>query len=157
MTGVEYYRRKRQLTRPALSARSGLSKQTLANYEQKGIPDRTSVPPLLNLADALGVTLDELLTDYDGSELTTADRIRRGSKIDSPRNAVSNYRIAHNLRYQELADRLGVSGRETARVICKRETARRKHILALCEYENLSPEEFLECYLPSDDNEYEEI
>ena len=150
MTGVEYYRRKRQLTRSELSTRSGLSKQSLMNYEQKGVPGHTSVSPLLNLADALGVTLDELLTDYDGSELTTADRIRRGSKIDSPRNAVSNYRIAHNLRYQELADRLGVSGREAARVICKRETARRKHILTLSRYEKLSPETFLERYLPTD-------
>ena len=150
MTSVEYYRSKRGLTRPALAARSGLSVATLMNYEQKGIPGHTAVTPLLNLADALGVTLDELLCEHDKSELTTKDRIKRKSRIDSPRNAVSNYRIAHNLRFQELADRLGVGSRESARVICRRPTARRKHILTLSGYEKISPEEFLELYLPDD-------
>ena len=153
MTGVEYFRRKCGLTRPALSARSGLCVATLMNYEQKGIPDHTPVTPLLNLADAFGITLDALLAGYDGSDLTTTDRAKRHSKISSPRNAVSNYRIAHNLRYQELADRLGVGSREAARVICKRETARKRHVLTLALYELLSPEEFLERYLPSDAEE----
>ena len=150
MTGVEYFRRKCGLTRPALSAKSGLCVATLMNYEQKGIPDHTPVTPLLNLADAFGITLDALLAGYDGSDLTTTDRAKRHSKISSPRNAVSNYRIAHNLRYQELADRLGVGSRESARVVCRRPTARRKHILTLSRYEKLSPEEFLELYLPDD-------
>ena len=150
MTGVEYFRRKCGLTRLALSARSGLCVATLMNYEQKGIPDHTPVTPLLNLADAFGVTLDALLAGYDGSDLTTTDRAKRHSKINSPRNAVSNYRIAHNLRYQ--ADLLGVGSREAARVICKRETARKRHILTLALYELLSPEEFLERYLPSEED-----
>ena len=149
MTGVEYYRRKCGLTRPALSAKSGLCVATLMNYEQRGIPDHTPVSPLLNLADALGITLDALLASYEGSDLTTQDRAKRSSSIRSPRNAVSNYRIVHNLRYQELADRLGGSSREAARVICKRETAGKKHILALCWYEQVSPEDFLAHYLPS--------
>ena len=153
MTGVEYFRCKCGLTRPALSAKSGLCVATLMNYEQKGIPDHTPVTPLLNLADAFGITLDALLAGYDGSDLTTTDRAKRHSKISSPRNAVSNYRIAHNLRYQELADRLGVGSREAARVICKRETARTRHILTLALYELLSPEEFLERYLPFDAEE----
>lgn len=150
MTGVQFYRSKLGLSRNTLSARSGLCVATIMNYEQKGIPDHTPVSPLLNLADALGVTLDELLTEHDASDLTTADRIKCSSKINSPRNAISNYRIAHNLRYQELADRLGVGSREAARVICKRETARRKYILTLSAYEQFSPEEFLERYLPKD-------
>ena len=154
MTGVEYYRRKCGLTRPALSAKSGLCVATLMNYEQRGIPDHTPVSPLLNLADALGITLDALLANYEGGDLTTQDRAKRSSSIRSPRNAVSNYRIAHNLRYQELADRLGVGSREAARVICKRETARKKHILALCCYEQVTPEIFLARYLPSG---YEEV
>ena len=154
MTGVEYYRRKCGLTRPALSAKSGLCVATLMNYEQRGIPDHTPVSPLLNLADALGITLDALLASYEGSDLTTQDRAKRSSSIRSPRNAVSNYRIVHNLRYQELADRLGVGSREAARVICKRETARTKYILALCRYEQISPETFLAHYLPA---EYEEV
>lgn len=147
MTGVEYYRRKRGLTQPALSAMSGICVMTIQNYEHKGVPGRTSVTMLLNLSDALGVTLDELLAEYDERELTTRDRSKRKSYIDSPRNAVSNYRVAHNLRFQELADRLGVGSREAARVICKRETARQKHILALCRYEGMDMEEFLDKYL----------
>ena len=150
MTSVEYHRRKNGLSQSALAAKSGLSEMTIQNYEHHGIPGHTSVTPLLNLADALGVTLDELLLEHDGAELTTKDRSKRKSYIDSPRNAVSNYRIAHNPRFQELADRLGVGSRESARVICRRPTARRKHILTLSGYEKISPEEFLELYLPDD-------
>ena len=150
MTGVEYFRRKCGLSRPMLSAKSGLCVATLMNYEQKGIPDHTPVSPLLNLADALGITLDALLDSYDGSDLTTVDRVKRHSKIGSPGNAVSNYRIAHNLRYQELADRLGVSSRQSAQVICKRRAAKHKYIVILSRFENISPEEFLNRYLSAE-------
>ena len=150
MTSVEYHRRKNGLSQSALAAKSGLSEMTIQNYEHHGIPGHTSVTPLLNLADELGVTLDELLLEHDAKELTSKDRTRSNSYIDSPRNAVSNYRIAHNLRFQELADRLGVGSRESARVVCRRPTARRKHILTLSGYEKISPEEFLELYLPDD-------
>ena len=155
MTGVAYFRRKRGLTRPALAALSGVTMQTIQNYEKDGIPDRALVSVLLNLADSLGVTLDELLAEHDESDLTTRDRSKRKSYIDSPHNAVSNYRIAHNLRFQELADRLGVGSREAARVICKRETARQKHILALCRYEEMDMEEFLDKYLHIEKEEQE--
>ena len=150
MTSVEYHRRKHGLSQSTLAAKTGISVMTIQNYEHGGIPGHTSVTPLLNLADALGVTLDELLLEHDGAELTSKDRTRHRSYIDSPCNAVSNYRIAHNLRFQELADRLGVGSRESARVICKRKTARWKHILTLSGYEKISPEEFLELYLPDD-------
>lgn len=150
MTGVAYFRRKRGLTRLALAAQSGVTMQTIQNYEKDGIPDRALVSVLLNLADSLGVTLDALLGNYDEGDLTTRDRSKRKSYIDSPRNAVSNYRIAHNLRFRELADLLGVGSREAARVICKRETARQKHILALSRYEGISMEEFLVRYLPEE-------
>ena len=158
MTSVEYHRRKHGLSQSTLAAKTGISVMTIQNYEHGGIPGHTSVTPLLNLADALGVTLDELLLERDAKELTSKDRTRHRSYINSPRNAVSNYRIAHTLRFQELADRLGVGSRESARVICRRPTARRKHILTLSGYEKISPEEFLELYLPndSDNNDAEE-
>ena len=155
MTGVAYYRRKRGLTRLELAARSGATVQTIMNYEQKGVPSRAYVSVLLNLADALGVTLDELLAEHDERELTTLDRSKRESRIRSPRNAVSNYRIARNLRYQELADLLGLRDRESARVVCRRETAREKHILALSRHEGISAEKFLEQYLYIEKEEQE--
>lgn len=152
MTGVEFFRRKLGLTQPQLSVLSGICVMTIQNYEHKGISDHSPVSPLLNLADTLGVTLDELLAAHDASELTTMDRIKYRSAIDSPHNAVNNYRVANNLRFQELAERLGVGSREAARVVCRRETALEKHILALSSHEHLSPERFLERYLPNSQN-----
>ena len=148
MTGVEYFRNKAKLTRKVLAELSGVTASTLANYERKGIPEGAYVSALLPVAEALGVTLDELLEDYDGRSLSTRDRSARASYIRSPRNVVDNYRIRNNLRFQELAERIGLADRESARTACKRETARGVHVERLANYERISREEFLRRYLP---------
>lgn len=150
MTGVEYYRCKRRMTKKTLAELSGVNVTTIANYEGKGIPESAYVSALLPVADALGVKLDELLKDYDGRSLSTLDRAARASCIRSPRNAVDNYRVRNNLRFQELADRLGLADRESARTACKRETARGVHIVRLANYEQITTETFLRRYLPKD-------
>ena len=155
MIGVEYFRHKNKLTRKALKELSGITTMTIMNYERKGIPGSAYVSSLLPVADALGITLDELVDEYDARDLSTQDRAARYSAIRSPHNAVSNYRIAHNLRYQELADRLGLGDRESARVACKRETARAEHVIRLAGYEQISAEEFLKRYLPADNGSEE--
>ena len=147
MNGVEFFRNKNKLTRKALAERSGVTIATLYNYASRGIPEHAYVSALLPLADALGVTLDELVDDYDERNLSTQDRSVHRSCICSPYNAVNNYRLAHNLRFRELADRLGLGDRESARNACKRKTARSTHVMRLSTYEHISVEEFLNCYM----------
>ena len=146
MTGVEYYRRKMQLSICELSRRTGITATTLQRYEHIGIPDHTPVAPLILLADTLDTTLDQLLDHIDGEDLTSRDRKIYTSNIHAPHNLVSNYRMIHNLRFEELAEILLLRSRESARVACRRETARDKHILQLSKYERISTEEFISRY-----------
>lgn len=146
MIGLEFFRRKRRMTRRALADRAGVTVDTIRNYTTKGISDSVSVDMLLALAGALEITLDELLGEYDGRNLTTMDRPVYSSVIDSPKNIVNTYRIDNNLRFEELAARLGLGDRESARSACRRETAREEHILRLCRYEGMDYHEFVDRY-----------
>lgn len=150
MNGVAFYRRKRQYSREKLAELAGICKDTIRNYELRGITDFSEVESLLALAKALDVSLDELVAEHDERELSTVDRTVRPSNIDSPRNCVSNYRRAKNLRYQELADLLGLASREGARHACRRSTARSKHVARLAQYEGISTAEFMVRYARSD-------
>lgn len=146
MIGLEYYRRKRQMTRGVLAARAGVTVDTIRTYVDRGITDYVPVEKLLALADALEISLDELVAEHDDTELTSEDRPVRSSKIVSPQNVINNYRIRHNLRFAELAVILGLGDRESARTACRRETAREVHILRLCQYEHLDPDLFIMQY-----------
>lgn len=148
MTGLEFYRHKRQLTQESLAFASGVNKDTIKWFERRGPRDGMEVRVLIALADALGTTVDALVAEHDSSELTTIDRSTRESKICSPRNAVDNYRVMKNLRYQELADLLGLAARESARTVCKRTTARDLYIRMLANYEGLTEDAFRAIYLP---------
>lgn len=146
MSGVEYYRRKRRLTLHELAELSGVTTITIRSYEKKGIPENAPVDALLALADVFEVSLDELLKEHYENELTTADRNTYESSIQVSTNVISNYRLRLNLRYQELAERLQLGARESARVACRRKTALPKHIQLICRYENMSVEEFVTEY-----------
>lgn len=85
MTGLEYYRRKMQLSICELSRRTGITATTLQNYERTGIPDHTPVAPLIKLATELDISLDELLSCCDGNTLSRKDRKVYSSNIISPK------------------------------------------------------------------------
>ena len=146
MSGVEYYRRKHRLTLRMLAELSGVTVVTIRSYEKKGIPENAPVDSLVALADVFEVSMDELLKEHDENELTTTDRNTYESAIQVPTNVISNYRFRQNLRYQELAERLQLGARESARVACRRKTALPKHIQLICRYENMSAEEFVTEY-----------
>lgn len=143
MTGLEFYRKKRQKTRDTLAEKAGMTKDGIALYEHRGFTESTSLQMLLALSNSLGITVDELIDEYDSAALTTVDRAVRKSNIVSPSNIVYRYKVAKNLRYEELANILGLAARESARYVCKCKTAGKKHVLRLCQYENLSEDEFV--------------
>lgn len=150
MIGIEYYRRIRQLRMTDLAQRSGVTVETIRSYVRKGVPDGASVAMLVALADALDISIDALVADYDECRLTPRDRYSRSSCINSPNNVVSNYRIWHHLRYDELAALLNLKARESARTVCKRETAKEKYIRMLASYEGISLEAFTNRYATVD-------
>lgn len=117
-----------------------------SNIREEGRVPRVPVDKLLVLADVLGVKLDDLVAVYDGASLTTEDRPVRYSTINSPRNVINNYRIRKNLRFDELAQILGLADGECARVVCRRETARNKHICRISRLEGMTPDEFVMRY-----------
>ncbi len=134
LTVARYLRNFRGLSMMSLAERLHLPFMTVLKLEHgRG----SNLGTLRKAAKFYGVSLDCL---------ARSDMAATASQISSPA-------IRSNLRYQELAERLGVGSREAARVICKRETARTRHVLTLALYELLSPEEFLERYLPSDAEE----
>ena len=57
---VKEYRRQKGLTQQKLAEKTGLSFNTITKIEQ-GIGDSTTLKTIVKLADALGVSIDELV------------------------------------------------------------------------------------------------
>lgn len=81
INGVEYYRRKHRLTKLDLAKKAGVSQSCIEDYESLQALDRCGMERILRLADALEVTVDQLLEDHDRKELTLLDRSFRDSGI----------------------------------------------------------------------------
>ena len=144
MNGIEYYRRKRHMTVKDLSAASHVTGDTIRSLE-KHIQDTTSLNIYRRLAEALSVTVDELILEYSCDDLAVGDRptSRRG---DSRCNCIDKYRWEENIPLDELARRMGIGSKERARQVCNMPLPSRKNLLKLAEYENISVDEFETLY-----------
>lgn len=141
ITGLEYLRRKRRMSQRELAARSEVHEVTIQNIERKGIGKRASSSQLYKIARALSATVDELFMYHSGSELDAGDRGSVHAKSRNPQNALDNYRCRNNLTYREMAKRLGLSC-QGAIDVCNRKMIKPKYLFRICEYENISTEEF---------------
>lgn len=146
INGIEYYRRKRRMTRADLEAVSGVSISCILEYESMDSLDKCRMEKILRLADALEVTVDQLLEDHDRKELTLLDRSFRDSGMHNPKNPLAIYRKVHNLTLDELSERLGGLTRWGTSKICRVENPPVWHIRALAQWEDMSVEEFLDTY-----------
>lgn len=145
MNGIRYFRKKNKLAVYELSELSHVSAPTIHSLEST-IQPTTALSIYLRLADTLGVTLDELLDDYDPTLLKDGDRHTYCGNTKPPRNPIAVYRMAENLTLQQLADRMGVTSREWARRICDGDCVSGKLLRRLAAYENMTETEFLHCY-----------
>ena len=145
INGMLYWRKKRRLTAAELAEQAGLSCATILGLEHE-IRLSTSLTVYKSVADALGVTVEMLLKDYDSCELKDGENRRKKTRREFGNSAVAVYCEKHNLTYSQLADRLGLTSRERARQLCQGETASVKHIKTLAEYEDLTIEDFCELY-----------
>lgn len=145
MNAIRFLRKKNKLAVYELSERSQVSAPTIHSLEQ-AIQPTTALSIYLRLADALGVTLDELLADYDPALLKDGDRHAYIGRQKPPRNPIAVYRREENLSLQQLADHMGVGSREWARRICDKTIASPKLLRRLAAYENVTEAEFLRRY-----------
>lgn len=145
ITGVEYWRCKRQVRKTDLEAILGGS-NTLRNWSKPdSLMKATNTKKLLQVAALLDVTADQLFEVHSVAELADGDRPQYPSKYVDPGNSLSNYRIRNGLSFQQLADRMGVS-RQYAQESCQNSCAPKAAIKRICVYENMAPEEFLDAY-----------
>ncbi len=150
MNGIRFYRQKNRLAICELSQLAQVSAPVIRSLEKK-IQPNTALSIYLRLTDALGITLDELLDDYDPALLKDGDRHAHARTKSKPaRNPIAVYRRDENLSLQQLADRLGVTSREWARRVCDSKSVRPQHLQLLAAYEGVTEDEFLLRYAVSE-------
>lgn len=143
MNGIEYYRRRSEMTKAELAAKSGLATPIVQKLTT-GLRGNTAIYVYQALATALGVTLDDLLAeDYPN---TLSARTLPLSRTENPDNCITNYRKSHKLSFSALAKRLGATSRECGRQACARATPLAEHIDRLAAYEGVSVKVFLARY-----------
>lgn len=149
MTGLSYWRKKRHYSKKVLSEKAGVSIVFIAKLEQ-GFSPETSFILYIRLANALNVTVDQLLEEYDDAELGMGDHgtYRKTEEKHCSANCIAEYRREENLTYQELSLILGISSREGARRICNAPCSSKKHLKTLAAREKLSVAEFMVRYEP---------
>ena len=140
MTGVAFWRRKRRLGYYRLQEKCGISVQTLKLLEEDRSETR-SMEVYLRLATALEVSVDELLREYDESQLSMGDQ-RTRKNATSAGNCIGVFRRCENLTLTQLASLLGVGSRECARRLCISAEPMERHIATLAAYLNMEPEAF---------------
>ena len=145
INGIYYWRMKRRLSCAGLARAAGCDSQTVSHLE-KEIEDSISYLVLLRLADALKVTLDELVADYPEDALGPEDRPMPKYTSSAPLNPVGNYWRTHYLSLSQMAQLLGKHSRQSASYVCIKPKLKPKDVLPLALMEGLTTEEFLEKY-----------
>lgn len=147
LTGVGYYRRLRHITKAELYRRCKASPYMIPVWDHDpNSLEHLSVSRMLTLADALGVTIDQLLEIHDDAELGDKHYPIRNANDAPESNCIGNYRALYGVKYEELARRMNMKSREHARQACKREVAIDKHVKAIADYEKMTAEQFREIY-----------
>jgi len=145
ITGLLYFRRKRRLSRIQLAVMSDIEEITLKRMESYTAFCHPS-HMYMRLAKCLNITVDDLVLTYPESLLEEGDQHTREARSPHPDNIIGRYKFINNLTFHQLAMRLGLKGKESARVVCKRKNAGNKHVETLARYHGISVEEFRHRY-----------
>lgn len=145
MTGLEYHRRIQGVSISALSVSSGISKITIMKMERD--PENVTRDTAIKIADALGVSVDQLL-EIHAEEETVHFSLRTSvqSATSNPDNCLERYRREKHITFQTLAKRCGNTTKEAGRIACRRDSPLLKHIQAVADFEGISVEEFNKKY-----------
>jgi len=141
VSGLVFYRCKRRMSRKQLAQQSDVQEATIKRMET----DRSFHHPshmYMRLASCLGITVDDLIAMYPVSMLEDGDQYIKSESSSHQDNCIARYRIIHNLRFRQLADRLELGDKESARIVCKRASALEKHVETLARYHGITAAEF---------------
>lgn len=141
ITGTEYYRRLYRMRQRDLAKAAGIDHATIHRILHAANVERMYLHNYVKISDALGVTIDDLLTSHDDSELDGTGYIPP-SDNDNPHNPIGAYRREKSLTLKVLGERLGGLTKERVRKICASDHPSPKHIHTLALYEGLSDVEF---------------
>ncbi len=142
ISGVEYWRCKRQCGKKAINTMLGGN--FIRNWSKPdALLESSGIQNLLRVADYLDVTVDQLFEIHSTAELEDCDHPQRQSKYNDPNNCLNNYRLRNGLSYQQLADRMGGISRQCVHNMCRNSRASQAGIERIARYEKMTPEKFL--------------
>ena len=145
ISGTEYYRRLRRMSRLEMAKRMGVSRYVVTRILRERTAENLSLQHLVSAAAVLDVKLDELLIPRDEEELDGGGYIPP-SGSGNPRNCIAVYRREKSLSLQSLGQRLGGLSREWARQVCAAEKPSPRYVALLAEREGITSEEFRQKY-----------
>lgn len=146
MNGIRYWRLKRRMTCTTLAREAHCSPGTIHRLE-KHIGSNTSAALLLHIANALGVTVDELLMEYPEDAITLGDHpVRKHTVAPSRLNPVGRYCRANNISLTEYTALTDKHSRQAAQRAWTKQKLKPEEILPLAEREGLTVEDFLTHY-----------
>ena len=148
ISGTEYHRSKARMSIRRLAERAGVSVAVLQKLCGGEPPLSTPLEKYMRVAEALGVSIADLLRMHDERELDIGDQAAYPSRTEQMTNCVAVYRRAKGLTYEQLALRLGSPNRECGRRACMTAHAGKKHVRVLAAYEGITPEQFRKMYAP---------
>ena len=149
MNGMLFYRKKQRRTRKEVAELANLCETTVKKMEE-ATAHTMPCNFYISMSDALGVSVEELIAQYPDSLLLPGDHFVREAASCHPANAIANYKKAHNLNFDQLADLLGLAARECARVVCRPVVANAEHVATLAALHGISCKEFYRRYSGGD-------
>lgn len=142
MSGVRYWRLKRRMTYTALGKEAGCSGSTVRRLEDD--LDHASYALLIRIADALGVTVDQLAEEYPEDAVGPGDHPAQTYTVDDSRlNQVGRFCRASNISLPEYASMAAINSRQAALRVWTKQKLKPGEILPLARLAGLSQEEFL--------------
>lgn len=149
MTGIEFHRRRRRLTRSQLAELAGVHFNTVYRMEL-GLRSTSLALTLARLARALDVPMRELGREYDESALRPGDHSTYPLEHEQEHlNCLEAYRKANNYNFRELGELLGTS-RQWAHKECReREQPHASQLRKLAVVEGVSVEDFCARWCPA--------
>lgn len=144
MNGMKYYRLKGRFCKEQVIQATGICRSFLDELEED-TEHVHSCKYYMALAKFYGVFVEELLAVYPDDAVEPGDQYVRPSSVD-PCNCLEAWRRAHNLNYEQVAERLGLGGRKAGRQACKARTPKLAHLKKLARQEGMHMEDFLQKY-----------
>lgn len=146
MNGIRYWRLKRRMTYTALAREAGCNSITVRNMERNFSHTTSSL--LVRVADALDVTVDQLVADYPEDSIVTGDHPEGRYTMATTRlNPVGRYCRTHNISLIEYAALAGKRTKQSAQYVWVKPKPKRSEIEPLARREGLTLEAFLALYL----------